>query len=101
MAHRKVAVVDQDIEVIQNVRVFGVEREGDELRVDLYGGEACACGTLIYRFGDRRERRERVALLRRWCAEATPLTYVSRDGTATLLDEMALLTDALGTESRS
>lgn len=94
---REVAVVSQDIEVIQNVRVFGVECEGDELRVDLYGGEACACGTLIYRVIDRRERRARVALLRRWCAAATPLTYVSRDETATLVDELALLTDALGT----
>lgn len=87
--------MNEGIEVIQNVRVFGIECEGDELRVDLYGGDDCACGTLIYRFGDRRERRERAALLRRWCEAGTPLTYVSRDDTATLLDEMALLTDAL------
>lgn len=87
--------MSEGIEVIQNVRVFGVECEGDELRVDLYGGDDCACGTLIYRFRERRERRERAALLRRWCESAMPLTYVSRDGTATLLDEMALLTDAM------
>lgn len=85
-----------DIEVIQNVRVFGVESQGeDELRVDLYGGDDCACGTLLYRFPNRRERKDRLALLRRWCAEATPLTYVSRDESATLLDELALLSDAL------
>ncbi|MEO6121240.1 MAG: hypothetical protein ABIW46_06005 [Acidimicrobiales bacterium] len=83
------------IEVIQNVRVFGVECEGDELRVDLYGGDSCACGTLIYRFRDRGERRKRAALLRRWCDSSTPLTYVSRDDTATLLDELALLSDAM------
>jgi hypothetical protein len=87
--------VNEGIEVIQNVRVFAVECEGEELRVDLYGGDDCACGTLIYRFRDRRERRERAALLRRWCDSATPLTYVSRNDTATLLDELALLADAM------
>lgn len=88
-------MVNDDIEVIQNVRVFGVDCDGDEVRVDLYGGDACACGTLVYRFAERRERRARTALLRRWCAAATPLTYVCRDRTATLLDELALLSDAL------
>src|SRR5206468_11236209 len=68
-----------DIEVIQNLLVFGVESEGEELRVDIYGGADCVCGTLIHRFADRAEHADRAEVLRRWCAERTPVTYVRRD----------------------
>ena len=84
------------IEVMQNLYVLHVETEGDELRVDIYGGSDCVCGTLIYSFEDPRERRERYELLRRWCDEARPVTYVRRGGSAALMDEIALLSDALG-----
>jgi len=88
--------VREAIEVMQGVRVFAVACVGEELRVDLYGGGDCACGTLTYRFADRRERQVRAALVRRWRDRGTPLTYVSRGGTATLMDERAVLADALG-----
>ena len=88
--------MNQDIEVIQNLLVFGVDTDGDELRVDIYGGDDCVCGTLIYRFSDPVELAERAELLRRWCAEATPVTYVRRDGSAALMDELSLLSEALG-----
>lgn len=88
--------MSQDIEVIQNLLVFGVDVEGEELRVDIYGGDDCVCGTLIYRFADVHELTERAELLRRWCREGTPVTYVRRDGSAALMDELSLLTDALG-----
>jgi hypothetical protein len=88
--------VNQDIEVIQNLLVFGVDIERDELRVDIYGGADCVCGTLIYRFADRSELRERAELLRKWCADGTPVTYVRREGSAALMDELSLLTEALG-----
>jgi hypothetical protein len=83
------------IEVIQNLLIFGIEVEGDELRVDIYGGHDCVCGTLIYTFADAGERRERANLLGRWRDDGTPVTYVRRDGSAALMDELALLADAL------
>lgn len=85
-----------DIEVIQNLLVLGVESDGDELRVDIYGGTDSVCGTLVYRFADRREQRERAEVLQRWCDEGIPVTYVRRDGSAALMDEFALLSEALG-----
>ncbi len=88
--------MSNDIEVIQNLLVFGVDVEGEELRVDIFGGDDCVCGTLIYRFTDPQELGERAELLRRWCADGTPVTYVRRDGSAALMDELSLLTDALG-----
>lgn len=84
------------IEVIQNLIIFGVEIDGDELRVDIYGGADCVCGTLIYTFANRSEREERAELLGRWRDAGTPVTYVRRDGSAALMDEVALLSDALG-----
>ena len=84
------------IEVIQNLLIFGVEVEGDELRVDIYGGADCVCGTLIYTFTDEGERQERADLLGRWRDSGTAVTYVRRDGSAALMDELALLSDALG-----
>jgi hypothetical protein len=84
------------IEVIQNLFIYGVEVDGDELRVDIYGGADCVCGTLIYTFADRGEREERADLLGRWRDAGTPVTYVRRDGSAALMDELALLSDALG-----
>jgi hypothetical protein len=88
--------VGNGIEVIQNLLIFGVEVEDDELRVDIYGGADCVCGTLIYTFTDARERQERADLLGRWRDLGTPVTYVRRDGSAALMDELALLSDALG-----
>ena len=34
--------------------------------------------------------------VRRWCADGTPVTYVRREGSAALMDELSLLTEALG-----
>lgn len=85
------------IEVIQNLLVFAVETEGEELRVDIYGGMDCVCGTLIYKFADRKERADRARVLRRWCDAGTCVTYVRREGSAALMDELALLSEALAT----
>lgn len=84
-----------DIEVIQNLRVFGVACGDEELRVDIYGGEDCVCGTLVYRFPEAIERAERLELLRRWCAASTLVTYVRRENAGALLDERSLVADAL------
>lgn len=86
---------NEEIEVIQHLFVFAVEIDGDELRVDVYGGHDCVCGALIYRFPDPGELADRVATLRRWRDQGTSVTYVRRNGSAALMDDLALLSDAL------
>ena len=84
-----------DIEIIQNLRIFTVEREGVEVRVDIYGGDESVCGSLLYTFSSVTEARDRARLLSRWGTRGTAVTYVSRDGAASLMDEAALLDAAL------
>lgn len=88
-------MVAGEIEVIQNLRVFGVESVGEELRVDIYGGTDCVCGSLLYRFPDAGELEERLELLRTWRDESTAVTYVCRENAGSLLDERSLVADAL------
>lgn len=83
------------IDVIQNLRVLSVERVGDEVRVDIYGGPECVCGSLLYRFEDAGERALRLELLTSWRDHETLVTYVCRDDAGALLDERSLLYDAL------
>ena len=83
------------IEVIQDLRVFDFESDGEELRVDIYGGEDCVCGTLIYRFADQTERHERARVLRQWRDRCTPVTFVSRESSGALVDERSLFMEAL------
>lgn len=83
------------IDVIQNLRVLTVEGIGDELRVDIYGGSECVCGSLVYRFEDPAERAVRLELLTSWRDQETLVTYVCRDDAGALLDERSLLDDAL------
>ena len=86
--------MERDIDIVQDVMIFAVESEGDEVRADIYGGDDGICGTVIYRFADPATLRAKDDLLRRWCDGGTRLTYVSRDGHVALLDEMAMLADA-------
>lgn len=83
------------IDVIQNLRIFGIETSGEELRVDVYGSTDCVCGSLLYRFEDPVERQERLDLLTSWRDRSTLVTYVCRDDAGALLDERSLVEDAL------
>ena len=81
-----------DMEILQGLRVLSCDGDGDDLVVSLYGGKTCACGSVRWEGGlDRARLRQ----LRRWRDEATQVTYVRRGGTVTLIDEAALIRDAL------
>lgn len=87
---------NEPIEVIQNLRVFDVSVDGDELRVDVYGGAESICGTLVYTFEDDGQRKRRLSILERWQREGTALTYVRREHSAALMDEVAVFQEAFG-----
>ncbi|HEY8544374.1 MAG TPA: hypothetical protein VIL36_04970 [Acidimicrobiales bacterium] len=80
-----------DIEILRDVRVFGVTVEGADVHVDVYGGRSTVCAGIHFTFTDPRRRAEAVALLRRWEDAATPLTFTATADTITLQNDAALL----------
>ncbi|MDQ1402817.1 MAG: hypothetical protein QOG03_1133 [Actinomycetota bacterium] len=82
------------IELAQDVRVAFVEVDGDEVRVDIYGGTEQVCGSVVYRFCDPELRRKHLETLGQWATDGTPVTYVRREGEVVLIDEAAVFADA-------
>ena len=87
--------MDHVNEVVGNIRIFAVEAEGPEVRVDVYGGDDGLCGSVGYHFPRTRQRAENLATLRLWCELGTPLTLMRGNGTVTLVDEARVLDELL------
>ncbi|MHB8670005.1 MAG: hypothetical protein ACYDAD_05505 [Acidimicrobiales bacterium] len=83
-----------EYEVFQDVAILAVEEIGEELVVDLYGGDGSVCGSVTYEIGEADLRARRAETLRGWCERAVPLTYVRRGGSVALMDEAALFADS-------
>lgn len=83
-----------DIEILQEVRVLGVTVEGADVHVDVYGGRSVVCAGLHFTFDDPARRGDAVALLERWQAAETALTFVATGDTISLQNDAALLDPA-------
>jgi hypothetical protein len=82
--------VRDEIEVIQDIGVLGVTEDGDDLHVDIFGGETNVCGVVRFTFADQAERAAMRRLLDRWRKHGTALTFVSTGSTISLLNDRAL-----------
>ena len=81
------------IELLQHVSILAVEVSDGAVRVDLYGGEESACGTVTYRFDDPAELAGHARTLRSWQEAGTEVTYLKRGDVVVLMDEVAYLAD--------
>ena len=88
------AETPETIEVLQGLIIFDATVEGDEVLVDLYGGEESVFGSVRFSFPDRSERNRRLAALRSWRDAGLPVTFVAHDDIVTLVSEHELLADA-------
>lgn len=79
-----------------NVRLLAVDADGHEIAVDIYGGERGIVGTVLYRPETPESYRDVLATLLFWKEKGTSLTYLCRDGVASLRDELASFRSALG-----
>ena len=84
-----------DLELLQNLRILDVEVQGDEIRVDVYGGDDMVCGMVAYHFPDAAKRRRQADTLRHWRDTCTAVTYIRRGMIVTLMDEVAMLEGSL------
>ena len=82
------------IELHQDVVVLRVVTDGDEVEVDVFGGDPAVIGTVSYRFPDAEDRKAQLATLTFWEREGTRLAYVRRDGEVALMDDRARFDDA-------
>lgn len=83
-------------EIVQDVLVFDVAEDGDEVSVGLYGGSPAICGSVRFTFRDPARRRANLAILQRWERETVPLTLVNGTGsTISLVNDRALISRAL------
>ena len=82
------------IELHQDVVILRVTTDGDEVEVDVFGGEPAVIGTVSYRFPDEADRKAQLATLTFWEREGTKLAYVRRDGEVALMDDAARFQDA-------
>lgn len=80
---------DQEFHVLQDVLVLGVEIDGDDVLVDLYGSDENVCGSVRFTFASPAERVRHIAVLRRWASEAVPLMLVEAGSTISLQNDRA------------
>jgi hypothetical protein len=79
------------VEVLQHVTILDVVVDDSTIQVDLYGGEASACGTVTYHFDKPAELAEHARTLRSWQTAGSDVTYVKRGEIVVLMDELAYL----------
>jgi hypothetical protein len=92
------------IELHQDVVVLRVTADGEDVEVDVFGGDPAVIGTVSYRFPDLDDRKAQLATLTFWEREGTRLVYVRREGEVALMDDRARFDDAwaaASTESSS
>ena len=82
-----------------NVRLLAVHADGDEIAADIYGGDRGLVGTVVYRPDGGDLYRDVLLTLLFWKERGTPLTYVCRNGVASLRDEAAVFEASLGGDS--
>ncbi len=78
-------------DLLQDLLIFDVQRDGHDVHVDLYGGRDNVCGSVRFTFPDASDRRRNVTQLREWQRDAVPVALLAYGDTITLLSERALL----------
>lgn len=73
-----------EAEVVHGVVALHATTVGDELHIDLYGGNLPVCASVRFTFSDPRHRRAMQRRMQRWTRAATPLTLVRIGRSVTL-----------------
>lgn len=82
------------LQSLQDICIFDVDVDGNDVRLDLFGGPGRVCGSLQLSFDDD-DAESHLLLLRRWQRDQTRLTLVSHDRQVALTDDAALMATAI------
>ena len=83
------------MDLVQDLRVFAVVEDGDDLLVSIYGGAERCCGLVRFTFDEPRERRSQLARLTRWRDEGRTVSLLTTEDTVRLFCERAAFERAL------
>lgn len=89
-------MVPDETVVLQDVAVCGVELDGQDVVLGIYGGRENACASVRFTFPEVTERVTRAAQLRSWEREGTVLTVLAYGDTVSLVADRDLLERAAG-----
>src|SRR5690606_35604263 len=91
---RSFSVRFDENDLVQDLAVFDVTVDGDDVLVDLYGGPRNLCGTVRFTFPDEAERHTTVQRLRRWADHGDLVTLFAAGDTIRLFRERSLFARA-------
>ena len=87
-----------DVELLQDVIVFDVAERGDDVHVDIYGGDEHVCASIRFTFNDALDRKKHLRTLRYWQRNRVALTFVARGSTVALMNDVELFERAFETQ---
>ena len=79
-----------DIDIHQGIRVLGATVDGQDVVVDLYGGNLNVCGIARFALPDPCEQARAVAQVQRWARLDTLLTLVIHGTVVRLQDDLTV-----------
>jgi hypothetical protein len=89
---------DED-DLVQDLAIFEVSIEGDDVTVAVYGGRSRVCGSVRFTFADPAERAAHVERLLRWKRHEALVSLLQAGERVSLFREDALFAQALGPSS--
>lgn len=81
----------RDVEILQDLLIFRVTREGCDLHVDLYGGSENVCAAVPFTFDTQEACDEHLATLLDWERAETAVTFVRHGSHITLVNDQVVL----------
>ena len=81
----------RDSEILQDLLIFSVTREGFDLHVDLYGGAENVCAAVPFTFDSDEACEEHLATLLDWERSQTSVTFVRHGSHITLVNDQVVL----------
>jgi hypothetical protein len=90
-----------DIDIHQGIRVLGATVDGQDVVVDLYGGDLNVCGIARFALAEPCEQARAVAQVQRWARLDTLLTLVVHGMVVRLQDDMTVFATSVQSSTAS
>jgi hypothetical protein len=90
-----------DIDIHQGIRVLGATIDGQDVVVDIYGGDLNVCGTARFALPDPCDQARALGQVQRWARLDTLLTLVVHGTTVRLQDDLTVFATSVQSSAAS